>query len=101
MIWIALFAAATAAGLFLACRIGRLLAASVAVLAVAGIGFGLAFLAIATDFRDADGSFDCWPDCSTFQDAVGTGIVYTPVAIIIGVVGFILGVALVSNRETR
>src|SRR3712207_7746883 len=38
----------------------ELLAASWLLLAFGAVAFLLAFLAIGTDYRDADGFFDCW-----------------------------------------
>ena len=60
-------------------RPGRLtngvLAAAVALATL----YAVAWVAIATDFRDADGFIDCWPHCSALQEAVGIGVTWIPI----------------------
>jgi len=46
--------------------------------------------AISTDFRDADGYSDCWPNCTPLQDGVGTINAFAPVALILLAVAFVL-----------
>jgi hypothetical protein len=42
--------------------------------------WALAALAVSTDWRDADGYVDCWPNCSPLQDTVGVLFVVAPAA---------------------
>lgn len=39
-------------------------------LAILGALLGLDWIAISAGFHDADGAFDCWPGCTTWQQAV-------------------------------
>ncbi len=39
----------------------------------------LAWAAIVTDFRDADGFIDCWPHCTLRQGVVGTTVWWSPI----------------------
>jgi hypothetical protein len=39
-----------------------------------------AALAVSTDWRDADGFGDCWPNCSPAQDTVGVLFLVAPAA---------------------
>ena len=68
-------------------RRGNLRAAALAILLLAVATGGLAFLAVATDYRDADGFGDCWPNCTTLQDAVGSALFLAPV---VAIIAFIL-----------
>src|SRR5919197_762834 len=43
----------------------------------------LAALAISTDWRDADGYVDCWPNCSLVQDTVGVLFWVAPAAALV------------------
>jgi hypothetical protein len=59
-------------------------------------------VAFATDFRDADGSLDCWPGCSLFQDAVlGVAVLALPVIAASGIVALVLGVINERRRAAR
>jgi hypothetical protein len=42
--------------------------------------WGLAALAVSTDWRDADGYVECWPNCSPVQDTVGVLFLVAPAA---------------------
>jgi hypothetical protein len=53
-----------------ASRSDRLSRALLVALPVAGIVLILDLIVISTDFHDADGIFDCWPACSTWQNLV-------------------------------
>lgn len=72
---------------------------------VGGLGAALltAWVAVAmlvsTDYRDADGFFDCWPDCTPWQDAVLGVILGVPVML----AGLTLGalVARIARRRKR
>lgn len=45
--------------------------------------WGLAALVISTDWRDADGYVDCWPNCSGVQDTVGVLFWVAPAAAVV------------------
>ena len=71
-----------------------------AVLLLAGL-VALAWAAVATDFRDADGFFDCGANCTLLQETVGVAVFYGPVlmaALVVGTAAY-LGVA--SRRRSR
>ncbi len=42
----------------------------------------LAVVLFATDYRDADGAFDCWPNCTALQDAVGFALLVAPIMVV-------------------
>jgi hypothetical protein len=79
-------------------RRGVLLAVTAAVFLLACVASGLAYWAAATDYRDADGFVDCWPNCTAIQDATGWGVFLAPI------VGLIAGIttlaALVIRRRS-
>ena len=82
--------AAVVALLYAAHRRGPLLPAGVVLFAGAAVAFGLSYVAIATDYRDADGYVDCWPDCTAIQDAVSFGFFLAPVVAIVACVALLL-----------
>jgi hypothetical protein len=86
-----------ALGLVVAYRRRELLAASWLVLVFGAVAFLLAFLAIGTDYRDADGFFDCWPNCTALQDTVGIAFFTGPAIAFLGVAG--LGLESVLRRR--
>jgi hypothetical protein len=53
------------------------LALSMSVLVLAGLWLATA-IAVNTDWRDADGFVDCWPNCSAYQDASGAILLGAP-----------------------
>jgi hypothetical protein len=53
------------------------LALSMSVLVLAGLWLATA-IAVYTDWRDADGFVDCWPNCSAYQDASGAILLGAP-----------------------
>jgi hypothetical protein len=58
-----------------------------------------AVLALVTDYRDADGTFDCWPGCTRFQDAVGGALFYPlPLLVLVGIL-FVVLVAVTARRR--
>jgi len=59
------------------CRLARNVALGLGVLAGLWV---LAALAITTDWRDADGYVDCWPNCSRVQETVGVLFLVAPAA---------------------
>ncbi len=61
----------------------------------------LAWAAIATDFRDADGFIDCWPDCTFLQNAVLAAVFWVPLVMTALVVLAVAYVAVTSRRGTR
>ena len=52
------------------------------VLALAGLWVAT-LAAVQTDWRDADGLIDCWPDCSLYQDTAGAILFGTPVVLLV------------------
>jgi hypothetical protein len=79
--------------LVVAARRGRLVAALVVMLIALAASWSIA---VRADYRDADGFVDCWPYCSTFQDAIGGTLFYGPVAALVLLVA--AGVLLVRRR---
>jgi hypothetical protein len=57
----------------------------------------LALNAFRTDWRDADGIFDCWPSCTSSQKAVGMVLTDAPVSLIV----CLLTAAIVDGRRRR
>jgi hypothetical protein len=70
--------AAVGALLYWSHRRGRLLAVSLVLFVLATVASGLAYAAVETDYRDADGWVDCWPDCTPLQDATAFGLFLGP-----------------------
>ena len=68
-------------------RLARNVVFGLAVLATLWV---LAALAISTDWRDADGYVDCWPNCSAVQDAVGVLFWIGPAAAVVLAVSAII-----------
>lgn len=60
---------------------------SLPVFVLLGIVVGLDAVAIATDYRDADGIFDCWPHCSGLQNFVRMSLPLGAIALAAGMVG--------------
>jgi hypothetical protein len=90
---------ALAALLYWAHRRGRLLAASLVVFTLAAVASGLAYAVFETGYRDADGTVDCWPDCTAVQDATGYGLFLAPVVAVLA--ASFAGVALVLGALNR
>jgi putative copper export protein len=68
--------------LILAQRRRRLGIALVAItLGGAAAWFG-SWMAFRADYHDADGAFDCWPDCTPLQDSVWIGFSLVPIAVV-------------------
>ncbi len=85
--------------LFIGRRHVHPLVAVIAALLYLGVAWVLAVLAVATDYRDADGFIDCWPYCSMLQDAVGKVLWVAPFA---GLVVILAAVAdFVVRRHKR
>jgi hypothetical protein len=91
--------AGTGAMLVIGWRRGRL-ARAIALCAAGLLAiWAAAVLAIVTDYRDADGTFDCWPRCTRFQDAVGGALVYPlPLVVLVGIL-FVVLVAVSARRR--
>jgi hypothetical protein len=86
--------------LYVAWRRNRLAPAFIAVIVVLAVFWVLAYAAISTDYRDADGFIDCWPSCSRYQGAVAAAIWYGPVMLV--VLGAFAGVlATIKARRDR
>ena len=77
-------------------RLQHVTAASLAGTGLLGLLWLLNFYAISTDWRDADGFIDCWPDCSFVQEAAAMIFWNTPIFI-----GVLLLVALVATLVPR
>ena len=86
--------------LYAGSRRGRF-AVALGVVAAALLGvWGASLLAIATDYRDADGHMDCWPTCTAYQGAVGVAFWYTiPLLALLALAS--AGVVLVSRWRRR
>jgi hypothetical protein len=56
----------------------------------------LSLVAIETDYRDADGTFDCWPHCTAFQDSVGAAIFWIPA--VLGALAIVAGLIVAVDR---
>jgi hypothetical protein len=76
--------------LFAAFRRDRLSRAIVIALLILGTVIVLDVVAISTDFRDADGTFDCYGYCSTSQKIISwslsvaaLGLVALPIAVVL------------------
>jgi len=41
----------------------------------------VALVAISTDYHDADGATDCWPNCTLLQESVAVALFWIPAAI--------------------
>ena len=90
---------AVAGLLYWSLRKGRLLAASLVLFALAAVAFGLAYAAVDTGYRDADGSLDCYPYCTALQDATAFGLFLAPVVAVVAAFASVLG-ALVRRRAS-
>jgi hypothetical protein len=55
--------------------------------------------AIRTDYRDADGCYDCWPDCTLLQSGVAVVDTLAPVALMGLIVATGGLIWLARNRE--
>ena len=97
VLWLLFPLAAVAACLAASTR-KRLLAATTPPLILLGALFALAVLAQHTDFRDADGWVDCWPNCSPVQIATGAGLSYVP-ALGLLLAGATIVLALVNRQR--
>ena len=86
--------------LCLAWRHNRLAPAFMAVTAGSALLWGLAFTAIWTDYRDADGFLDCWPSCTAFQVAIASTFWYGAVMfLVLGVFAVALGAITARRRR--
>jgi hypothetical protein len=72
---VAIFIVAVGLGL----QYGRLGAASVTATAFLTILWILAYYAISKDWHDADGSSDCWPDCTALQRSIAAVFFLAPI----------------------
>lgn len=70
---IAVLAAVVAMGIgipFAAFRHDRFGWVFIAAAGIVGAAVAFAVIAFSTDFHDADGFVDCWPECSTVQEVI-------------------------------
>src|SRR5262245_11196220 len=92
-----------AALLYAGWRRGRFaLAFAVVVVALLGV-WAASLLAIHTDFRDADGHVDCWPNCTAYHEVVGVAFWLTlPVLVLLTVVSAVaVAVSALRRRAAR
>jgi hypothetical protein len=82
---------------------GRRLGAALVAIVLAGAALWLvSWIAIRSDYRDADGYVDCWPDCTPLQDGVAIGFWLVPIAVVaLMVVGGLLAVGDRLRRRRR
>jgi hypothetical protein len=59
--------------------------------AVLVVGWLAAAVLFATDYRDADGWTDCWPNCTALQDVVGIAAIGVPVLFVVLLLGGLAG----------
>jgi hypothetical protein len=83
MAWL-LIALLAAAALFVGWKGGR---AAMAVATAIVLGWTATAALVASDYRDADGFFDCGIHCTTLQDLVGFVAFVAPVILVILLLG--------------
>jgi hypothetical protein len=83
-------------------RRGRLgLAAGAAAAGLLAIWIAAA-IAVATDYRDADGMMDCWPSCTAFQDTVQVAYLFSlPLLLLAALAALVLWFVAVMRRRGR
>ncbi len=82
-------------------RRGRLFLTATLLMGSLAVAWGLAAIAVRTDYRDADGFVDCWPYCSPFQDGVAITLLFGPLAAVLVVVASAILVPLQRRRRER
>ena len=85
--------------LYVAHRRGHLVAVGLALLALSAAAFGLAFAAMQTQWRDADGWADCWPSCEPIHELTRLGLFFTPGIVLL--VGLALAFGAVARRHSK
>lgn len=63
----------------------------------AAAAFGVTLVAVGTDFQDADGLADCYPDCNGVQNAARVGFFIAPSVLIV----LLLLAAVLPRRQGR
>ena len=101
VVYLALLSIAVIAcgALALAWTRGRLGVASAVVFVLAVVAWVLDFVALTTDFRDADGLLDCERVCTPMHRLVALGFVAPPLLISIAAAG--MAIALVARARRR
>ena len=101
VVYLALLSVAVIAcgALALAWTRGRLGVASAVLLVLAVVAWVLDFVALTTDFRDADGLLDCGRVCTPMHRLVALGFVAPPLLIAIAAAG--MAIALVARARRR
>ena len=101
VVYLALLSIAVIAcgALALAWTRGRLGVASAVVFVLAVVAWVLDFVALTTDFRDADGLLDCGRVCTPMHRLVALGFVAPPLLISIAAAG--MAIALVARARRR
>jgi hypothetical protein len=89
---VAIFIVAVGLGL----QYGRLGAASLTAAAILALLWTVAYYAMSIDWHDADGSFDCWPGCTSLQSAIAAVFFLAPI-----IAGSIFVVALFTPTVSR
>jgi hypothetical protein len=87
-----------ALGFWVSYRNRQLVPFALAIACLAALAFFLSFAAVSADYRDADGFMDCWPNCSAFQQTVGTSLFIAPLAFLLSV-GLIAGTLVARSRR--
>jgi hypothetical protein len=59
----------------------RLGAALVTIVLAAAALWVVALVAVTTDYHDADGATDCWPNCTLLQDSVAVAFFWIPAVV--------------------
>jgi hypothetical protein len=92
-----------AVSLEVARRRHRLSAALAAIVLAATALWVFAFVAIRTDYHDADGATDCWPSCTLLQEGVAVAILWVPAAVaaLVIVGGLLSVVGRIRERRER
>lgn len=92
-----------AALLEVARRRHRLRTALVAIALAAGTLWIGAFVAIRTDYHDADGAIDCWPNCTPLQESVSVALFWVPavIAALVIVGGLLSAVGRIREHRER
>jgi hypothetical protein len=90
-LWSVLALFAVLVALYLGHRAGRLRLVAVLLQFMTGASFVLAYGALSTDYRDADGAFDCWPSCDLIQELTVLGLLVAPILFLVASIAALFG----------
>jgi hypothetical protein len=100
--WIVVLVVAVWAALAWAHRRGAFRRAALAIAMLAAAVLSIVVVLVAADPTGAGGGFDCWPTCSTYQQAVSWAYVAAPAAVVaVGVAAAGRALALLVARRGR